>query len=84
MSGNYQGRNWIMKILLLIALIATSQSVFAHRGGLDSSGGHNDRKNGGLAWSKNKKERFTNDPLNLLAVDDGLNQSKGANFQKTD
>ena len=24
------------------------------------------------------KERFANDPLNLLAVDDGLNQSKGA------
>ena len=165
-----------MKILLLIALIATAQSVFAHRGGLDSNGGHNDRKNGGYHchnypcgsahtnkvtkqvrynrkswphwsdfdndcmntrheillvqasgpvkkspdgcyvstglwndpfsgktfnrasdldvdhiiplkwahdhggawWSKKNKERFANDPVNLLAVDDGLNQAKGA------
>jgi len=33
---------------------------------------------GGASWSKGKKEKFANDPLNLLAVDDGLNQSKGA------
>lgn len=33
---------------------------------------------GGHSWSKRKKEIFANDPLNLLAVDDGLNQSKGA------
>ncbi len=33
---------------------------------------------GGLMWGAAKKERFANDPLNLLAVDDGLNQSKGA------
>lgn len=33
---------------------------------------------GGVSWSKSKKEKFANDPLNLLAVDDGLNQSKGA------
>lgn len=33
---------------------------------------------GGAAWSAAKKERFANDPLNLLAVDDGQNQSKGA------
>ncbi len=33
---------------------------------------------GGLKWSAAKKERFANDPINLLAVDDGLNQSKGA------
>ena len=33
---------------------------------------------GGNAWSAKKKERFTNDPLNLLAVDDALNQAKGA------
>jgi len=33
---------------------------------------------GGLMWGAAKKERFANDPLNLLAVDDGQNQSKGA------
>lgn len=33
---------------------------------------------GGANWPKKKKERFANDPANLLAVDDGLNQSKGA------
>lgn len=33
---------------------------------------------GGSLWSSEKKERFPNDALNLLAVDDGLNQSKGA------
>lgn len=35
-------------------------------------------EHGGLKWPANKKERFANDPLNLLAVDDSLNQSKGA------
>jgi hypothetical protein len=33
---------------------------------------------GGALWSPNKKERFANDPVNLLAVDDALNQAKGA------
>lgn len=33
---------------------------------------------GGYQWSKAEKGAFANDPLNLLAVDDGLNQSKGA------
>ncbi|BCD97739.1 HNH endonuclease [Marinagarivorans cellulosilyticus] len=33
---------------------------------------------GGADWPRNKKERFANDPRNLLAVDDGLNQAKGA------
>jgi hypothetical protein len=33
---------------------------------------------GGDAWSAAKKEIFANDPINLLAVDDGLNQKKGA------
>lgn len=33
---------------------------------------------GGDAWPSDKKERFANDPINLLAVDDGLNQTKGA------
>ena len=33
---------------------------------------------GGVGWTKNEKERFANDPINLLAVDDGLNQAKGA------
>lgn len=33
---------------------------------------------GGAKWSIRKKELFANDPINLLAVDDGLNQSKGA------
>jgi len=32
---------------------------------------------GGGPWSSAKKEQFANDPLNLIAVDDGLNQSKG-------
>jgi Domain of unknown function (DUF1994). len=35
-------------------------------------------EHGGLKWSSTKKERFANDPVNLLAVDDSLNQSKGA------
>lgn len=33
---------------------------------------------GGGAWPSEKKELFANDPRNLLAVDDGLNQAKGA------
>ena len=33
---------------------------------------------GGGVWSKTQKESFANDPINLLAVDDGLNQAKGA------
>lgn len=33
---------------------------------------------GGSNWSPEKKQSFANDPRNLLAVDDGLNQSKGA------
>ena len=33
---------------------------------------------GGATWSKKLKEEFANDPINLLAVDDGVNQSKGA------
>jgi hypothetical protein len=44
MTKTYQGRNYIMKILLLIAVIPSAQSVFTHCAGLDSNGGHNDRK----------------------------------------
>lgn len=33
---------------------------------------------GGANWSKEKKEMFANDQENLLAVDDSLNQQKGA------
>ena len=33
---------------------------------------------GGANWSARKKEKFANDYINLLAVDDGLNQSKGS------
>ena len=33
---------------------------------------------GGANWSRAAKELFANDRLNLLAVDDGLNQAKGA------
>jgi len=35
-------------------------------------------QHGGALWSKDKKERFANDFENLLAVEDNLNQSKGA------
>jgi len=35
-------------------------------------------EHGGANWPHNKKETFANDPNNLLAVDDGLNQQKGA------
>ncbi len=35
-------------------------------------------EHGGANWPVQKKEAFANDPRNLLAVDDGLNQSKGA------
>ncbi len=33
---------------------------------------------GGVSWSLKEKEQFANDPINLLVVDDGLNQFKGA------
>lgn len=33
---------------------------------------------GGYRWSDDAKERFANDPDNLLIVDDGINQSKGS------
>tara|TARA_R100001129_G_scaffold7775_1_gene5684 strand:- start:501 stop:1232 length:732 start_codon:yes stop_codon:yes gene_type:complete len=33
---------------------------------------------GASSWSDKKRERFANDPINLLVVDDGTNQSKGA------
>ena len=33
---------------------------------------------GGAGWPMDMKERFANDAENLLAVDDGLNQEKGA------
>ncbi len=33
---------------------------------------------GAASWSDEKRERFANDPVNLLVVDDGTNQSKGA------
>ncbi|MGM0906182.1 MAG: HNH endonuclease family protein [Pseudomonadota bacterium] len=33
---------------------------------------------GASAWSDEKRKRFANDPINLLVVDDGTNQSKGA------
>jgi len=35
-------------------------------------------EHGGANWSQQKKEKFANDPINLIVVDDGLNQSKGA------
>lgn len=35
-------------------------------------------EHGGAFWSASKKEQFANDPINLLAVDDALNQAKGA------
>ena len=35
-------------------------------------------RHGGASWSKSKKALFANDYENLLAVDDGLNQSKSA------
>lgn len=33
---------------------------------------------GGLTWNSDLKEQFANDIINLLVVDDGQNQSKGA------
>lgn len=35
-------------------------------------------KKGASAWTDEKRECFANDPINLLVVDDGVNQSKGA------
>ena len=35
-------------------------------------------RHGGALWSKHQKTIFANDPENLLVVDDGLNQAKGA------
>ena len=34
-------------------------------------------KTGGSNWSREKKRAFSNDPENLLAVDDAINQAKG-------
>jgi len=36
----------------------------------------NAHRSGGAGWSWSKKRQFANDPLNLLAVDDGTNQAK--------
>jgi hypothetical protein len=33
---------------------------------------------GGGEWSREKKKRFANDPLNLLVVHDRINRIKGA------
>ena len=33
---------------------------------------------GGAGWTRDQKAAFANDPRNLLAVDNGLNRSKGA------
>ncbi len=33
---------------------------------------------GGAAWSREERQRFANDPRNLLVVDDAANQRKGA------
>lgn len=35
-------------------------------------------EHGGANWTADRKEEFANDPNNLLVVDDGLNQEKGA------
>ena len=35
-------------------------------------------EHGGDKWDKATRRAFANDPLNLLAVDDGTNQSKGS------
>ncbi|MFL1455049.1 HNH endonuclease family protein [Marinobacter sp. GN3S48] len=35
-------------------------------------------KRGANEWSKEKRERFANDPVNLLPVELSLNRSKGA------
>ena len=34
-------------------------------------------KTGGATWSREKRRRFANDPMNLLAVEDNINQEKG-------
>lgn len=34
--------------------------------------------NGAVNWSKKKRRRFANDPLNLIAVDKKLNRAKGS------
>lgn len=33
---------------------------------------------GAYAWSQARKEQFANDPINLIAVEDNVNQAKGA------
>lgn len=35
------------------------------------------QKSGGATWSREKKRQFANDPLNLLAVEAGVNRAKG-------
>lgn len=34
-------------------------------------------RSGAPGWSEDKREQFANDPVNLLAVDNGLNRQKG-------
>jgi len=38
----------------------------------------NAHETGGSNWSTAEKRQFANDPMNLIAVEDNLNQSKGA------
>lgn len=35
------------------------------------------QRNGGAAWSRQRKRQFANDPQNLLAVEAGVNRAKG-------
>lgn len=42
----------LMSLPRLLTLLAIPASVFAHPGGLDSKGGHNDRKNGGYHYHR--------------------------------
>jgi hypothetical protein len=45
------------KILILLILLLTLTQLFAHGGGLDSDGGHNNRKTGTYHYHRNPIEK---------------------------
>ena len=61
--GVYSGKYWSLASDLDIDHIVPLYWAYHH---------------GGSQWSQDKKSKFANDIENLLAVEDGLNQAKGA------
>ena len=51
----------IIRTICMLSLVAvfSSETCFAHSGGLDSSGGHHDRKNGGYHYHSSSARAYT-------------------------